>query len=316
VTVALDGTMEVSGWSTVERSGNKVDSIDSTNPSSIKYPSEKALVSGLSGKESTGNKVTALSASSTDKQYPTAKAVYTIASGKEDTSNKVTSVSASSTDAQYPTAKCLYGAIQSVQSGVPNIVADGDLDEDAKDTEIPSSKAVIEDLKDKEDVANKGSSTTGLSASSTDTEYPSAKTVYQALDNIKENFLSVTESPGGGGSGISSGSTDDDIPSSKAVYDYVNGIPDYASVSFYAADDQVLTVMPPNVKSFHVYQSYGSASGAVLKISTTAGSAVSVSTDGDSPTVATSYKGQAVVFTIAGVTGDVQATFGLQLTKG
>ena len=34
-------------------------------------------------------------------------------SGKEDTSNKVTSISAQSTDNQYPTAKCVYDAIES-----------------------------------------------------------------------------------------------------------------------------------------------------------------------------------------------------------
>ena len=32
-------------------------------------------------------------------------------SGKEDSSNKVTSLSASSTDAQYPSAKCVYDYI-------------------------------------------------------------------------------------------------------------------------------------------------------------------------------------------------------------
>ena len=33
-------------------------------------------------------------------------------SGKESTSNKVTSISASSTDTQYPSAKCVYDALQ------------------------------------------------------------------------------------------------------------------------------------------------------------------------------------------------------------
>ena len=39
-------------------------------------------------------------------------------SGKEDTSNKVTSISASSTDTQYPSAKAVYDAIPSVSSNI------------------------------------------------------------------------------------------------------------------------------------------------------------------------------------------------------
>lgn len=35
-------------------------------------------------------------------------------SGKEDKSNKVTSISANSTDTQYPSAKCVYDYIQSL----------------------------------------------------------------------------------------------------------------------------------------------------------------------------------------------------------
>lgn len=35
---------------------------------------------------------------------------------KENTSNKVTSISASSTDSQYPSAKCVYDAIQDLDS--------------------------------------------------------------------------------------------------------------------------------------------------------------------------------------------------------
>ena len=39
-------------------------------------------------------------------------------SGKEDTSNKVTSISASSTDTQYPSAKAVYDAIPSISSNI------------------------------------------------------------------------------------------------------------------------------------------------------------------------------------------------------
>lgn len=37
-------------------------------------------------------------------------------SGKENTSNKVTSLSASSTNEQYPSAKCVYDLIGNIES--------------------------------------------------------------------------------------------------------------------------------------------------------------------------------------------------------
>ena len=42
-------------------------------------------------------------------------------SGKEDKSNKVTSLSASSTDTQYPSAKCVYDLIGDVESLLASI---------------------------------------------------------------------------------------------------------------------------------------------------------------------------------------------------
>ena len=45
-------------------------------------------------------------------------------SGKEDNSNKVTSLSASSTDTQYPSAKCVYDAIGDVET-ILNTLNDG-----------------------------------------------------------------------------------------------------------------------------------------------------------------------------------------------
>jgi hypothetical protein len=48
--------------------------------------------------------------------------------GLEDTSNKVTSISASSTDTQYPSAKCVYDAIQNAGGGGSTDVYELDLD--------------------------------------------------------------------------------------------------------------------------------------------------------------------------------------------
>ena len=66
--------------------------------------------------EKLSNKVTALSANSTDTQYPSAKAVYTELGKKqsslgytaENTANKVTTLSATSTNTQYPGAKLVH----------------------------------------------------------------------------------------------------------------------------------------------------------------------------------------------------------------
>lgn len=42
--------------------------------------------------------------------------VVTDVSGKEDTSNKVTSLSSSSTDTQYPSAKCVYDIVGDIET--------------------------------------------------------------------------------------------------------------------------------------------------------------------------------------------------------
>lgn len=103
-----------------------------------------ALSKEVGKKEATANKVTSISATSTDTQYPSAKAVYTSVNGvettlgmqlgdlqnwkeqypnavnsalsaKEDSANKTTTVASSSTDTQYPTAKAVYTAINNLQ---------------------------------------------------------------------------------------------------------------------------------------------------------------------------------------------------------
>ena len=62
----------------------------------------------ITGKENSSNKVSSLSASSTNTQYPGAKLVYDQLALKEAVANKVTSLSASSTNTQYPSAKLVY----------------------------------------------------------------------------------------------------------------------------------------------------------------------------------------------------------------
>ena len=53
--------------------------------------------------------------------YTTTTNLTTLLSGKEDASNKVTSISAQSTDAQYPSAKCVYDVVGNIGTILDNI---------------------------------------------------------------------------------------------------------------------------------------------------------------------------------------------------
>ncbi|MDP4133551.1 MAG: SGNH/GDSL hydrolase family protein [Bacillota bacterium] len=107
-----------------------------------------AVASAILGKENWGNKVKAVSPSSTDDEYPSAKAVYTAVNAKQDTltfdnspkegstnpvtsggtyaaldtkekkSNKVTSLLPGSTDDEYPSAKAVYSAVSAKQDAL------------------------------------------------------------------------------------------------------------------------------------------------------------------------------------------------------
>lgn len=76
----------------------------------------------ITGKENTSNKVTSLSASSTDTQYPSAKLVYDQLALKEAIANKVTSLSSSSTNTQYPSAKLVYDQL-ALKLNIADLVA-------------------------------------------------------------------------------------------------------------------------------------------------------------------------------------------------
>lgn len=91
----------------LETTSNKVTSISSTSTND-QYPSAKAVYTQLSTKEVTSNKVTSLSSSSTNTQYPGAKLVYDQLALKQSSSYKTTSVSSGSSDTYYPSAKAVY----------------------------------------------------------------------------------------------------------------------------------------------------------------------------------------------------------------
>lgn len=67
------------------------------------------------------NKVSSISAESTDAQYPTAKLLYDQLALKEDVANKVTSISNSSTDTEYPSAKCVYDNETALSTRITNM---------------------------------------------------------------------------------------------------------------------------------------------------------------------------------------------------
>uniref|UniRef100_A0AAU8MHT0 Uncharacterized protein n=1 Tax=Geladintestivirus 2 TaxID=3233134 RepID=A0AAU8MHT0_9CAUD len=122
----------------------KVGTLETTVASKADASVVTALSAEVKKKEEVANKVTSVSALSTDTQYPSAKALYTIVnnaetalgarlnllenwknqypndvdsslSAKEDSANKTTKVDSTATDTQYPTAKAVYTAINSLQ---------------------------------------------------------------------------------------------------------------------------------------------------------------------------------------------------------
>lgn len=123
---------------------SKVGTLETTVANKADASVVTALSAEVKKKEATANKVTSISATSTDTQYPSAKAVYKSVNGvettlglqlgdlqnwreqypnavnsalsaKEDSANKTTTVASSSTDTQYPTAKAVYTAINNLQ---------------------------------------------------------------------------------------------------------------------------------------------------------------------------------------------------------
>jgi hypothetical protein len=148
-----------------------------------------------------------------------------------------------------------------------------------------------------------------------------SKLVY--IDGVGEAKVLAADSVEGGADLLTS---DQLVPSFQAVPDDLHiateklvhevAGSDYASITFYDSADEVYAVMPPNVLSFHVFNSYASTGAPVLQVGlASGGGSASVSTSSGSPTSASSYAGQAVKFTMSGASSGVKATFGLKLSK-
>lgn len=122
-----------------------------------------------------------------------AEAVEADLSGCELITNKVTEVTADSTDEQYPSAKCLYDIntalgllISALQTDKANLAYVQQQDtnlQSAIDTLGAALANFQTALAAKEDTANK---VTSISANSTNSQYPSALAVYNALNQISQ----------------------------------------------------------------------------------------------------------------------------------
>lgn len=98
-----------------EDKSNKVTSISSASTDE-QYPSAKLVYDQLAGKANTSDIPTAVSELDNDSGYLVASDI----TGKEDNTNKVTSLSASSTDVQYPSAKAVYDELQGKAASTHN----------------------------------------------------------------------------------------------------------------------------------------------------------------------------------------------------
>ena len=80
----------------------------------------RAVKATVNGKESCTNKVTSISANSTDEQYPSAKCVYdrfySVYTTFARRDNLVTTISSSSSDVQFPSAKCVYDLVGNIET--------------------------------------------------------------------------------------------------------------------------------------------------------------------------------------------------------
>lgn len=110
---------------------------------------------------------------------------------KEDATNKVTSLSASSTDTQYPSAKAVYDELTNKADTTDVPTKTSDLTNDGDGT---NAFLTAPDIAGKENSSNK---VTSLSAESTDTQYPSAKAVYDELaDKADTSSLATVATTG------------------------------------------------------------------------------------------------------------------------
>ena len=129
--------------------------------------------------ETTNNKVTSISSSSTDSQYPSAKCVYDELEDKVTKNEAITG--ATKTKITYDSKGLVTGGADLEASDIPSLDAAKITSGTFADERIASAAT----WNGKEDPINK---VTSISSSSTDTEYPSAKAVHTAINTAIENL--------------------------------------------------------------------------------------------------------------------------------
>lgn len=247
-----------------------------------------ALAGDSSNKEDKGNKVTSLSASSTDTQYPSAKCVHDELAGKADDNGVVHQEGAETIDGWKTLLTGIVigdsGYIRfappgtagaSIRGGTANtlfvegggiIAASGNILNN--ENRLVTGGKVYTVLLDYQTLANL---VTSLSASSTDTQYPSAKCVYDALTGKADDSGVVHKTGAETIAGVKTFSDGVVLQSSGTIASgsarAVNGGTVFAALSPKADDSAVVhntgdeTIA--GVKSFTSTMQFGSGSAAI-----------------------------------------------------
>lgn len=128
-------------------------------------------------------------------------------SGYELKINKVTSISAQSTDNEYPSAKLLYDSLQALSNvfariaDLASVAFSGSYNDLSNKPTIPAaqvnsdwnSNSGVSQILNKPNVEVQGNKVTVLSPQNTDAQYPSAKAVYDCCAEVKEFLEDLDE---------------------------------------------------------------------------------------------------------------------------
>lgn len=128
-------------------------------------------------------------------------------SGYELKINKVTSISAQSTDNEYPSAKLLYDSLQALSNvfariaDLASVAFSGSYNDLSNKPTIPAaqvnsdwnSNSGVSQILNKPNVEVQGNKVTVLSSQSTDVQYPSAKLLYDSLQALSNVFAAISD---------------------------------------------------------------------------------------------------------------------------
>lgn len=148
--------------------------------------------------ETVANKVTAISASSTDQQYASARAIWNLVqniSGYIKSTDKSTVISNASTDDTIPSSKAVYTHTNNTVNSIKNEIL----------TTLENRVYGVEKTTNK---------VTEITEDAKHTTYPSSKAVLDAIETFGGTDIETT-------SVIDENSTADQVPNAKAVHDFV-----------------------------------------------------------------------------------------------